>query len=114
MAAAIWAAWHVPMALGGVQSAEGLSNLVLAALQPLGHFGYGLMVGFLWERTRSIWVVTLAHGAGNNWTNLPFRFMEGDGNGILGLVLGDTVYVTVGLGCLWLLSRTPRNRITAA
>lgn len=109
LAAAIWAAWHVPLALGGIQSAEGLSNVILAVLQPLGHSGYGLMLGFLWERARSIWIVTLAHGAGNNWANLPFRFMEDEGNGVRDLVILDSVYVGVGLACLWLLSRTPRQ-----
>ena len=104
LGAAIWAAWHVPFGLSGIQSVEGLSNLSLVALAPLVHFGYGLMLGFLWERAQSIWIVTLAHGAGNNWANLPFRLM-GSRNVILALLVRAVVYVVIGLGCLWLLRR---------
>ncbi len=113
LGAAIWAAWHVPFTLSGVQSIEGLSNLALMALMAVSHFGYGLMLGFLWERARSIWVVTLAHGAGNNWANLPFRLMDGEGDPVLSFLFRGAFYVAFGLGCLWLLARTEREDLTA-
>jgi len=107
-AATIWALWHIPFALGGLQTVSGISGVMLALVMPLGHFGYGLMLGYLWERVRSIWIVALAHGAGNNWGNFPFRLMEIEGDAVVLLLLRNVVYVLAGLFCLGLLQRSSK------
>ena len=64
---AVWAVWHVPFALSGIQHIDGVSPVILALTTPLGIFAAGLVIGWLWVRTESIWIVALAHGALNNW-----------------------------------------------
>ena len=54
---------------------------------PLGHIGAGIFLGWVWLRTRSIWMVTLAHGALNNWGQYAFKFMNADAFPTLDLYL---------------------------
>jgi hypothetical protein len=55
---------------------------------PIVIIGAGLIIGWLWVRTESIWMVALAHGALNNWGQYAFKFMRGPGQLGDGLVLG--------------------------
>jgi uncharacterized protein len=71
----IWAAWHVPFELSGIQHIDGVSPAHLAVTLPFGIFGTGLVIGWLWVRTGSIWIVTLAHGALNSWGQYAFKYM---------------------------------------
>lgn len=73
---AIWAAWHVPFQLSGVQHVDGVSPVMLALTLPFGTFGAGLVIGYLWLRTESIWIVSLAHGASNNWGQYAFKYTQ--------------------------------------
>jgi len=73
---AIWAGWHVPFQLSGIQHIEGVSPLMLALTLPFGIFAAGLVIGWLWLRTESIWIVSLAHGALNNWGQYALKYMR--------------------------------------
>jgi membrane protease YdiL (CAAX protease family) len=57
LTSAIWALWHVPFQLSGIQHIHGVSPIMLALSMPLG---------WLWLRTESIWLVAIGHGASNN------------------------------------------------
>ena len=72
----IWAVWHVPYALSGIQHFEGVSPAKTAAVVPIGIFASGLIIGWLWLRTESLLVVSLAHGCLNNWGQLAFKYMD--------------------------------------
>jgi hypothetical protein len=53
-----------------------MSPLRLAFAIPFGIAAAGLVMGWLWLRTGSVWIVALAHGALNNWGQYAFKFME--------------------------------------
>jgi membrane protease YdiL (CAAX protease family) len=78
--AVIWAAWHVPYALSGIQHIENVPTPALIMLMPLGNIGAGLFLAWLWLRTRSIVMVSLAHGSLNNWGQYAFKFMTSSGH----------------------------------
>jgi membrane protease YdiL (CAAX protease family) len=63
----IWATWHVPYALTGIHRLDGVLAGWTALVVPLGMFGSGLVIGWLWLRTKSLWIAASAHGALNNW-----------------------------------------------
>jgi membrane protease YdiL (CAAX protease family) len=79
--ALIWAGWHVPFALSGVQHIDGVSATSLALRMPLGIAASGLILGWLWLRTESVWMVALAHGTFNNWGQYAFKYIQ-DGPGV--------------------------------
>ena len=83
--ALICALWHIPFAVSGVQHIENISPLALAILSPVGQFGAGLFLAFLWLKTDSILLVSLAHGALNNWAQYAFKFMSTTGEWDLAL-----------------------------
>ena len=62
MTAIIWGLWHVPFVLSGIQHVDGVSPVQLALGVPVGVIAAGLVIGWLWVRTESIWIVALAHG----------------------------------------------------
>lgn len=76
LTSAVWAAWHIPFQLSGVQHVDGVSPVILAVTLPIGTFGAGLVIGWLWLKTESIWIVSLAHGALNNWGQYAFKYMQ--------------------------------------
>jgi membrane protease YdiL (CAAX protease family) len=55
--AGIWALWHVPFQLSGIQHINGISAVKLALTLPFGTMVAGLILGWLWLRTESIWLV---------------------------------------------------------
>jgi len=73
---AVWAAWHIPFQLSGVQHVDDVSPGMLALTLPFGTLGGGLVIGWLWLETESIWIVSLAHGALNNWGQYAFKYMQ--------------------------------------
>lgn len=75
----VWALWHVPFELSGIMHIEGVSALKLALALPFGTLSAGLILGWLWLRTESIWLVAIAHGALNNWGQYAFKYMEDSG-----------------------------------
>lgn len=74
--AVIWALWHIPFVLSGISYFANVSRGSAAVILPIGEFGAGLVIGWLWIRTRNIWIVSLAHGALNNWGQYAFKFMK--------------------------------------
>jgi len=77
--ALLWAGWHIPFAFSGIHYIPGVSKWQLAALMPMGIFGLGIFLGYLYLKTGSVWVVALAHGATNNWGQFIFRwFVDSD------------------------------------
>jgi membrane protease YdiL (CAAX protease family) len=115
ISALMWAFWHTPFALSGIHYLEGVSTGVTALIMPIGQAGAGLIIGWLWLRTESMWMVTLAHGALNNWGQYAFKymrdFMTADpalvlGAGNLALLLVGSLLVTGGLASR---SKTPAS-----
>jgi membrane protease YdiL (CAAX protease family) len=99
--ALIWAFWHTPFALGGIHYLPGIPVPLVILTLPILTIGAGMVIGFLWVRTRSIWIVALAHGSLNNWGQFAFKFMEDAGPGgqpqdILILGVGGLAVVAVG------------------
>ncbi|MEM7118723.1 MAG: CPBP family intramembrane glutamic endopeptidase [Chloroflexota bacterium] len=76
LSALIWALWHIPFVFGGIQQIEGIPMWAMLILYPLGLFGAGIFLGWLWLHYESIWIVTLAHGSLNNWGQLAFKYMK--------------------------------------
>ena len=71
----IWAGWHVPFGLSGIHHIEGMSPMAVALGVPVGVVASALIIGWLWVRTESIWLVAIAHGAFNNWGQYSFKYM---------------------------------------
>jgi uncharacterized protein len=74
--AIIWALWHVPFELAGILHINGISSVKLALILPPGTLAAGLILGWLWVRTESFWLVALAHGALNDWGQYAFKYMN--------------------------------------
>jgi membrane protease YdiL (CAAX protease family) len=74
--AAIWALWHVPFVLSGITHLAHVPVLSAALILPLGDLGAGMVIGWLWVRTESIWIVCVAHGALNYWGQYAFKYMQ--------------------------------------
>jgi membrane protease YdiL (CAAX protease family) len=101
VSALIFALWHVPYALSGVQHVEHVSPIALALVSPIGNFGVGLFLGFLWSKTGSIVLVSLAHGALNNWGQYAFKFMNSSGGRDLALfAIVNVALLAAGLAAL--------------
>ena len=97
LTAAIWAIWHLPYAISGLHHIAEVPLYALLVIMPVGHFGLGLFLGWLYQRTSSIWLAAIAHGAANNWGQFAFRFMEGDAAN-LPLAMGNSIaLLTLGL-----------------
>jgi hypothetical protein len=56
LTAVIWALWHVPFQLSGIQHIDGVSPVRLAVGFPLGIVAAGLVLGWLWLHTESVWL----------------------------------------------------------
>jgi len=109
--ALICALWHIPFAVSGVQHVENVSALALALVSPVGQFGAALFLAFLWFKTGSILLVSLAHGALNNWGQYAFQFMRTSDERDLALfALVNLALLAAGAGALAL---TPRLRTRA-
>jgi membrane protease YdiL (CAAX protease family) len=102
----IWAIWHVPYALAGIQHLDGVPRGWAALIVPVGIFGSGLVIGWLWLRTKSIWIAAIAHGALNNWGQYAFKFVSGDGQPSDGLVLACGGLALVAVGAILLRRET--------
>ena len=102
--AVIWALWHVPFQLSGVQHIDGISPAILASTLPVGIMVAGLILGWLWLRTESIWLVSIAHGALNNWGQYAFKYMKDTSSiakDVLALGGGFLALFAVAVVLLW-------------
>jgi uncharacterized protein len=113
----IWATWHVPFQLSGIQHIQGVSSATLAVSIPFGITATGLILGWLWFRTQSIWLVAIAHGASNNWGQYAFKYMQDSGTphrDIMALNIGSVALLLVGLVLLFSSSDfQPGSSVTA-
>jgi membrane protease YdiL (CAAX protease family) len=107
LSAVIWALWHTPYALSGIQHLDGVPATVTALITPIGIVGAGLIIGWLWLRTESIWMAALAHGALNNWGQYAFKFIAGTGQLHDALVLGAGGLALLAVGSLLLANGLP-------
>lgn len=98
VSSAIWALWHVPYAFAGIQHIDAISPAATALVVPLGIFGSGLVIGWFWLRTESIWIVAIAHGALNNWGQYAFKYVvvEAAPSDILLLAAGSAALTALG------------------
>jgi membrane protease YdiL (CAAX protease family) len=108
--AVVWAFWHVPFGLSGIQHIDGISAVELALGVPLGVMAIGLVLGWLWMRTESIWIVALAHGAFNNWGQYAFKYMRDFTTPDPGAVLGTGFIGLYAVGILLLAFAMPVSR----
>jgi membrane protease YdiL (CAAX protease family) len=99
--AVIWSLWHVPFVLSGILfDVKTPASMLLAVVsQSIGTIAFGLVIGWLWVRTESIWIVSLAHGALNNWGQYAFKFMRDFtvANDLLVLDAGALAVLVVGI-----------------
>ena len=94
----------MPFQLSGIQHIEGVSPLRLALTFPFGIMIPGLIIGWLWLRTQSIWIVAIAHGSLNNWGQYAFKYMKESGSpsaDMVALDAGGLAVLVVGLLMLW-------------
>ena len=78
--AILWALWHVPFELSGILHIDGVSPTEVALVVPPGTMAAGLILGWLWLRTESVWLTAIAHGALNNWGQYAFKYMKDSGS----------------------------------
>jgi uncharacterized protein len=115
LAAALWAAWHIPFSLSGLHAIPGVPKTTLMIIMPVGLFGVGIFLNWLFLRTQSIWVVTLAHGALNNWSQIFFRwFVEAqDSVNVVLIASQQAGLILLGFGALFLVKTAePSNSRT--
>jgi membrane protease YdiL (CAAX protease family) len=109
----IWALWHVPFQLSGIQYIDGVSPLELSMTIVPETIAAGLILGWLWLRTESIWLVAIAHGASNNWGQYAFKYMKDSGTperDMAVLDAGSLALLFVGLFLLWRVRSHPGRR----
>jgi membrane protease YdiL (CAAX protease family) len=99
----IWAIWHLPYILAGILHVDGIPKGWTALIAAIGIFGSGLVIGWLWLRTQSIWIVALAHGALNNWGQYAFKFVSSVAQPSDGVVLGAGGLALVAVGSVLLI-----------
>lgn len=95
---ATWSLWHIPFVLSGILYFTNVSRSEALAIMPVGEFGAGLVIGWFWIRTKSIWIVSLAHGALNDWGQYAFKFMKDEPISVWGTVFRsyDTIVLASG------------------
>jgi membrane protease YdiL (CAAX protease family) len=107
----IWAFWHIPFAFSGIRHLEGVTATRTAIIMAIRITGAGLVIGWLWLRTESIWIVSLAHGALNNWGQYAFKFIqtsvEHDASNALVLAAGNVMLLALGIFLLLLPNSLP-------
>jgi membrane protease YdiL (CAAX protease family) len=102
--AVIWAIWHIPFQLSGISYIHGVSPLNAALTLPIGTAAAGLILGWMWLRTESIWLVSIAHGSLNNWGQYAFKYMKESTTpqiDLTVLVAGSLALLIVGALLLW-------------
>jgi membrane protease YdiL (CAAX protease family) len=102
----IWAIWHTPYVWAGILHLEGVPPAWTAIVTPVGIFGSGPVIGWLWLRTKSIWIAAVAHGALNNWGQYAFKFVSGEGRPSDGLVLAAGGVALIAVGAILLVRET--------
>jgi membrane protease YdiL (CAAX protease family) len=77
----IWGVWHWPLIIFvGYEYGTGYPGAPFLGMACMCLFAtvLGILLQFLYERSRSIWIPSLAHGAVNAGAGLPFLFMPAE------------------------------------
>jgi membrane protease YdiL (CAAX protease family) len=109
VSAVIWAVWHVPFGLSGIHYIEGMRPIDVALGVPFGVIASGLIIGWLWARTESIWLVSIAHGAFNNWGQYSFKYMTEFATPDPGQVAGRAIMALYAIGVVLLIVAMPKS-----
>jgi len=102
--ALIWGFWHVPFQFSGIQHIDGVSPGTLALTFPFGIAITGFVIGWLWIRTGSIWIVSLAHGSLNAWGQYAFHYRKDSvhpSSDVAALTAGGAGLLIVAAILLW-------------
>jgi membrane protease YdiL (CAAX protease family) len=116
LTAIIWALWHVPFQLSGTQHIDGVSPVKLALTFPFGIMIVGLIFGWLWLRTENVWIVSVAHGSLNSWSQYAFKYMKdapATDSDLLALAAGGLALLFVGSVLLWRLPGSPSGTLAS-
>jgi hypothetical protein len=104
---------YLPVALFLI---PGVQHAVKLPLGPFGIVVYGLIFGWLWLRTESIWLAAIAHGALNNWGQYAFKYMKDSvtpdpvTSDLAVLRAGSLTVLVVGVFLLWRSAPAPSLR----
>ena len=85
-------------------NADAVSPLNLVFTLPLGTVAAGLILGWIWLHTESVWLVSIAHGALNDWGQYAFKYMKesrAPQTDLVILTAGSLALLIVGTLLLW-------------
>ena len=99
----IWGYWHLPIILMGYNFP---TQPILGAFvfMPLGTIFMGMFIGWVYLRTRSIWIPSLAHASMNLFAGFLF-VMEFSVDFLYPGLLWIAAWIPVGLLCLYNLNK---------
>ena len=99
----IWGYWHLPIILMGYNFP---TQPILGAFvfMPLGTIFMGMFIGWIYLRTRSIWIPSLAHASMNLFSGFIF-LMEFSVDFLFPGLLWIAAWIPVGLLCLYDLNK---------
>ena len=61
----IWSFWHLPLDWMGLGYPNMNVFVSMLVLRPMAMLGLGMLVGWVYLRTRSVWAACLVHGVNN-------------------------------------------------
>lgn len=104
LTATIWAFWHTGFHIAGVHFPEHVIVVGTLFGGPALLIGFGVFLGWLYVRTRSLWVVALGHASANAWSQFPLRFLDVPRHteGPLLIVIGSSFLLLAASSLLWL------------
>jgi membrane protease YdiL (CAAX protease family) len=115
LTAVTWAFWHTGFHLAGVHYLSHLIVVGTTLAGPAMLIGSGTFFGWLYVRTRSLWVVVLGHASANAWSQFPLRFIDvAPSNEAALLVTVGCAFLLLGLGTLLWLPWFPAPRAASA
>ena len=97
----IWGVWHAPVIAQGHNYPDhpmlGIMLMVVFCVL------LGIIIGWMYLKTRSPWVAALAHGSINAWAGLPYLFLKPGFDTTLGGTLTSAPgFLVMGLFVGWL------------
>jgi membrane protease YdiL (CAAX protease family) len=110
----ICALWHVPYLLSGIHYIPGAPLPLVIVLYTLGQIGVGIILGWLWVRTQSLVIVSLAHGSLNNWGQYAFKYLDDATSGSETTALVAALNVGLLLVSLVILARMKEYKLARA
>jgi membrane protease YdiL (CAAX protease family) len=102
----IWGVFHYPLILLGF---EGYENTALGLIVfPVFTVLMSIILGWLRQRTGSIWAGCLAHSASDMTGSLCAYFFYGGGQWILTSYAGVLAWIPLGVVCIWIVLTSSR------